>query len=80
MGCLKIIHSEQKSALSESWIFFVGGVEKSSSSEKNRINYYPGGSLQPGRVVPSKFDLFKKKIEARQPKENPMQRAERAKK
>jgi len=34
----------------------------------------------PGRVVPSKFDLFKKKIEARQPKENPMQRAERAKK
>ena len=53
MGCLKILHSEQKSALSKNWKIFVGGVEKTASSEKNRVNYYPFGMLQPGRSFSS---------------------------
>jgi len=66
MGCLKILHtaenrkfrplgSEQKSALNESWKIFVGGVEKTLSSEKNRVNYYPFGMEMPGRTYSSNY-------------------------
>jgi len=49
MGCLKLSYHDQEPAISENWKIFAGGIEKNASAEKKRYDYYPFGSIMPGR-------------------------------
>jgi len=58
MGCLKLSYHDQEPAISENWKIFAGGIEKNASAEKKRYDYYPGGSLMPGRKYSSNSYRF----------------------
>ena len=49
MGCQKLTYYKSETTLGENWKVFASGIEKTASSSIFYKDYYPGGSLLPGR-------------------------------